>query len=191
MSSEDKKINQNSGQSLPAEPVPGRRTGPLECGMIVGVHGIAGTVKVDPWCDSPEVFASLKRVFVKSGETFTELRIKKNSVQKRNVLSKLEGIDTPEAAEAMRGTVLYAAREDIPRDGDSFFIADLIGLPVIDADTGREYGRIREVFNAGASDIYTVATGEGDRMIPAVPEFIDAVDLSRGVFVRPIEGMFD
>ena len=41
----------------------------LECGKIINTHGIAGAVKLDPWCDSPEVLANLKRVFIKKGET--------------------------------------------------------------------------------------------------------------------------
>ncbi|MBP5173392.1 MAG: 16S rRNA processing protein RimM [Clostridia bacterium] len=165
--------------------------GLLECGSVVGVHGISGTLKIDPWCDSPEIFASLSRLYILKDGGFEPVRVQKSSVQKRNVLTKLEGIDDPEKAESMRGTVLYASRDDIPREQGSYFIADLIGLRVIDARTGVEYGRIRDVFNAGASDIYTVATPSGDRMFPAVSEFVERIEIPGGVYVLPIEGMFD
>ena len=47
------------------------------------------------------------------------------------------------------------------------------------------------MFNAGASDIYTVDTPDGERMMPAVPEFVISVDIEKGIYIRPIEGMFD
>jgi len=163
----------------------------LECGQIINIHGIAGTVKIDPWCDSPEDFAELEHIYFKDGDVFVEKKIKKNSVQKRFVLTKLEGVDTPEAADALRGTVVYADREDFPLEEGSYFIVDLIGLPVIDDNTGFKYGVISEVFNAGASDIYTVTTPEGERMMPAVPEFVKRIEPGEAVYISPIEGMFD
>ncbi|MCQ2427111.1 MAG: ribosome maturation factor RimM [Clostridia bacterium] len=163
----------------------------LECGQIINTHGIAGTVKIDPWTDTPQDFAELRRLYFRSGSGFEERKILKNSVQKRFVLSKIEGVDTVEAAEALKGTVVFADRDDIPLDEGSYFIVDLIGLPVIDSSTGVKYGEISEVFNAGASDIYTVATPSGERMMPAVPEYVDRVEPGEAVYVSPIEGMFD
>ena len=86
---------------------------------------------------------------------------------------------------------VYAARNDLPVPEGAHFIADLIGLPVIDADTGREYGVLTDVFNAGASDIYCIATPDGERMMPAVPEFVISVDIESAIPVRPKGGMFD
>lgn len=165
----------------------------LECGKIINTHGLDGTLKLESFCDSPDVLAQLECIYFKgdkSGEMVPR-RVIRSGVHKRFVLMRLEGVDTPEAADALRETVVYAAREDLPIAPGAHFIADLIGLPVIDADSGVTYGNITYVFNAGASDIYTVETPSGERMIPAVPEFITKVDLDRGVFIRPIEGMFD
>ncbi len=162
----------------------------LECGRIINVHGTAGAVKAESWCDSPEVLASLSVLYIAEGGTFRPVSVAKASVQKRFELFRLEGVDDADKAEAMRGTVLYADRADVPLPEGSFFIADLIGLPVVDADTGTAYGTVSEVFNAGASDIYTVATPDGDRMIPAVPEFVIRIEPGSAVYVRPIEGMF-
>ena len=61
---------------------------------------------------------------------------------------------------------------------------------MIDADSGEEYGKITDVINAGASDIYVIATPAGEAMMPAVAEFVKEIDLQRGIFVKPIEGMF-
>jgi len=164
----------------------------LECGQIINTHGIVGKVKIDPWCDSPEILAGIKEYAFKQADgSFIIKKVISSSVQKKFVLSLIEGITTPEQAEALKGTVIYADRGDFELPEGTFFIADLVGLPVYDADTGVKYGEISEVFNAGASDIYTVSTPNGERMIPAVDEFIIETDLEKGIKVRPIEGMFD
>ncbi len=163
----------------------------LECGKIVNTHGVKGAVKLESWCDSPETLAELPAVYFKKGEGFEERKIISATVMKRHVMAYIEGITDIDAAASLKETVVYADRADIPLEEGDYFIIDLVGLPVIDADSGVEYGRISDVFNTGASDIYTVKTASGDRMIPAVPEFIIEIDTERGVFVRPIEGMFD
>lgn len=164
----------------------------LECGQVINTHGIAGKVKLDSWCDSPEVLASLGKIAISDGKGgFIIKKVISASVQKRFVLAQLEGINTPEEADRLRGTVIYAERDDLPLAPGSFFIADLIGLPVYDYDSGKKYGVISDVFNAGASDIYTVTTESGEKMIPAVDEFVIETDLEKGIAVRPIEGMFD
>ena len=61
------------------------------------------------------------------------------------VLMGLEGVDTREAAQALKNTVLYLKREDIPVPKGAMLIADMIGLPVVDFDTGKVYGEISDV----------------------------------------------
>ena len=53
------------------------------------------------------------------------------------------------------------------------------------------YGKLSELINRGASDIYVVKTESGEVMIPVVDEFVDRVEVGVGIFVRPIPGMFD
>ena len=83
-----------------------------------------------------------------------------------------------------------ALRSILCLEEGEYFIADLAGLPVFDAESGREYGKVKEVINRGASDIYVVETPSGETMIPAVPAFVDRVEITKGLFVNPIEGMF-
>ena len=113
------------------------------------------------------------------------------SVAKGFVLLHLEGIDTIEAAIALKETPIYALREDIPLKKGSYFLADIIGLPVIDADTGRLYGHLAEVNPMPASDMYTIKTPDGQEVLfPAVKEFLVKVDTEKGIYIRPIKGFF-
>lgn len=163
----------------------------LECGKIINTHGVKGAVKLEAWCDDPYTLAELDFIYFNEDNTFVKKRITSATVMKRHVMAYIDGIDDIDQAVALKNTVIYADRDDIALDEGDYFIVDLIGLPVIDADTNIEYGVISEVFNTGASDIYTVKTPDGERMIPAVPEFIIEIDINKGVRVRPIEGMFD
>ncbi len=163
----------------------------LECGKIINTHGVKGAVKIESWCDSPEILADLPFIYFKINGGFERKAILSASVMKRHVLATIEGINDVDTAMSLKETVVYAERDDIPLEEGDYFIIDLVGLPVIDVDTEVKYGTVSDVFNAGASDIYTVKTDNGDRMIPAVPEFVIRIDLESGIYVRPIEGMFN
>ena len=163
----------------------------LEVGKIINTHGVAGAVKVEPWCDSPEVLAGLVSVYVLRGGTYSRLSVKRAFVQKRFTVLFLCGVETVEDAAAMRGTVLYAHRDDIPLPDGSVLISDILGLDVIDEDTGRVYGKLTDVLNLGAGDIYEIDTGNGKALMPAVDEFVCRVDTDAGIFIRPIEGMLE
>ncbi len=163
----------------------------IECGKIINTHGCHGGVKLESWCNTPEVLASLKSLYLLSGGNYTGHRVLRASVFRQFVVAELEGIADMDAALALKNTIVYARRSDIPLDEGEYFIADLIGLPVRDASTGKLYGTLKETINRGASDIYVVDTPDGDRMIPAVPEFIRSIDPDTEILVSPIEGMLD
>ena len=163
----------------------------LECGKIVNTHGIRGGLKLESWCDTPDDLAALKKVFLKKSKEYICHKVKRASVFKQFVLFELDGINDINAAELLKGTVVYADRDDISIDEDAFFIADIIGLPVIDIQSGEEIGKLSDVLNLGASDLYEINTKNGKKLIPAVPEFVKEVDLDRGIFVSLIEGMLD
>lgn len=161
----------------------------LECAIIINTHGVRGDVKLESLCDSPEVLASLERVFVLENGKYREIEVKHASIFKQFVLATLEGVDDMDKAAAMKGTTLYASRDDFQLEEGDYFIVDLIGLPVIDNVDGKVYGKIKDVINRGASDIYVVTTPAGERMMPVVEEFVKRVDLESGVYVETIPGL--
>lgn len=162
----------------------------LEAAQIINKRGLKGEVKVDCFCDTLDTLCGIGTLYLDDkGEKSVKILCAKP--YKGFVYLTIEGINSVEQADRMRGKILYADRDDIPVGEGCFFIDDLIGLDMIDADTGKVYGKIIDVFNSGASDIYTVNDGAKDYYIPAVDEFITETDLDKGVFIRPIPGMFD
>ncbi len=163
----------------------------LECGKIINTHGFRGTVKLESWCDAPEVLAGLNRVFLLKSGTYTPFKVLRASVFKQFVLADLEGIDGEDKADALRNTVLYASREDLPLEEGDYFIVDLLGLPVRHADTHEELGVVKNIVQRGGTDLYYVDTPSGEAIVPAVPEFIISIDPDDAVYVRPIPGLLD
>ncbi len=170
----------------------------LDCAEIVGTHGVRGGMRLQVRADSPESLTRLKRMFLKSGDTYKEWKITRASVQKSMVLVWFDGIDTLEAAIPYKGKLLYADRADLRLPKGAHFIADMIDLPVLDADNGTVYGTLTDVTSTGVQEIYTVKKEDGGTfMIPAVPAFIDKVSVGEedgcpaGIYVRLIDGMME
>ncbi len=162
-----------------------------ECGKIINTHGCRGGVKIEPWCDSPGIFAALPTVYFKKGTEMTAVRVCRASVLgNRFVCAELEGVDTMEAADALRGRVLYAKRSDLKIPKGTLLVAELIGLPVWHAESGKQLGTLSDVIHPGATDIYVIATDKGEAMVPVVKEFVREVDIEKGIVIAPIEGMF-
>ena len=156
----------------------------LEIGKIVGTHGVRGELRVEPWCDSPAFLAGFTAVFLRG----TPYQVQSARTHKSLVLMKLEGVESVEAAQALRDSVLYIDRSDCALPEGRYFIRDLIGLAVFDGE--ERVGTLYDVLNAPAHDVYVVRGGDGEHMIPAVPEFVKEVDLEQGVIrVALIEGM--
>ena len=118
--------------------------------------------------------------------------MKKSSPYKNSVIVLLDGFTTPEQVVSVRMKKLYAKREDILTDENDFFIVDLIGLEVRDANTNELYGILKDVINQGAQDIYVIQReSKPDAYVPAISEFVSEISLENGIKITPIEGMLD
>lgn len=153
----------------------------VEAGEIVTTHGVKGEVKVLSWVDSPEILCEFDRCRI-AGKVY---EIESCRVQKTCNLVKLSGVDTMEAAQAMRGKILELYREDI--DDDVIFAAELIDMDVCCQDV--LIGKIIDVLDYPGNKVYVVR-GEHEYMIPAVKEFILSTDMENNrMQVRLIKGM--
>ena len=153
----------------------------IEAGEIVTTHGVKGEMKVLPWVDGPEILCEFDRCRI-SGKEYT---IESCRIQKSCNLVKLTGIDTVEAAQAMRGKTLELYREDI--DDEVIFAAELMGVEVF--CEGKKLGVITDVLDYPGNSVYVVK-GQYEYMIPAVKQFILSTDLEKNEMqVSIIEGM--
>ena len=163
----------------------------LEVGQIVNTFGIKGEVKVMPFTDDINRFDDLEKVYVKTRKEDKLYKVENVRYHKNMVLLKLEGIENPEQAEMLRNAFLEIDREDaIPLEEGTYFIADLIGLEVY-TDEGNLLGKVEDIYNAGANDIYVVKDEFGKQiLLPGIDEVIKEVDLdNEKILVHLIPGL--
>lgn len=161
----------------------------LEAGQVVGTHGVRGELRVQPWCDSPAQFAALTTLYWDGGKTPVKVKCRPH---KNLALVKIEGVDTVQDANLLRGKILYLHRDDIKLEPGRHFIQDLIGLRVVDADTGEEYGTLTDVSETGANNVYHMDWNGREILIPAIPPVIIETDVDAGFMrIRPLKGLFD
>lgn len=147
----------------------------LIIGEIARPQGLRGELKIKPYTDDPGRFFDLRRVRV--GDAMRALHCLR--VHEGYVYVRLEGVYSREAAEALRGTLLYIHRDEavtLPADTD--FICDLIGCEAMDTE-GVAHGVLREVLqHGGGVDVYVFEGPGGTLMVPALKRAVPSVDVT-------------
>ena len=157
----------------------------LEAGKIVNTHGIRGEVKIQPWTDTPAFLAGFGVLYI-DGEP---VKVQSARVHKNSVIVALEGVADIDGAIRLKNKTVFIDRADAQLEEGCHFIADLLGLRVIDTDTGDELGVVADVLTLPSNDVYVI-TGAREILIPGVPEFILETRPEAGyIKVRLIEGM--
>lgn len=163
----------------------------LEIGKINNTHGLRGEVKMLMWCDDIDYIKQLKTVYL-DDEGKKPLTLLSARQQKNVAILKFAEITTIDSAEELKNKVLYCNRDDAVIDDDAHYLADIIGCVVVDFDTNEEYGKITDVLNYGASDIYDVERNGKHTLIPAIDDVVVEIDTeNQTVRIKPMKGLFD
>lgn len=150
-------------------------------GRIVTVHGIRGEVVIDSFTGAPEDIGAYGPLQTKDGAR--ELAIKVVRVTpKGGVVARIPGVADRNAAEALRGTELYARRDQLPAaEEGEYYYADLAGLRAED-EAGNAIGSVVAVQNYGAGDLLEVrlAGQSATELIPFTDAYVPVVDVAAG-----------
>jgi 16S rRNA processing protein RimM len=142
--------------------------------------GLRGEVIVEPTGDDPDRFAAGRRLLLEGGRPEEIVVRASRPAKKRTLAISFEGIDSIEAAEALRERRLFVRPEDLPPlPAGEYYYYQLMGLEVIDA-TGSVLGRVEDVIETGSNDVYCVGKGAEEILIPAVRDYVARVDLAAG-----------
>lgn len=165
----------------------------LEIGQIVGTHGVYGELRVNPWCDTPDFLKSFKTLYYDVNGT-QAINILSCRAHGNIALLCIEGVRSVEAAAALRGKVLFMCRKDVRLPKGKYFISDLIGCRIIDADDENKiYGTLTDVSQTGANDVWHIrGTDNKEYLLPAIPPVVINTDIEAGIIkIRPLIGIFD
>lgn len=163
----------------------------IEAGEIVGTHGVRGEMRLNPWCDSPEFIKNFKTLYL-DGEGKNPVKVVSSRPHGNIALVKLEGVDTMDRAQAMRGTVLWFRRDDARLPGDRYFIAELIGCRVVDDGDGSVYyGTVTDCAETGANDIWYLEKDGKEYIIPVIDDVVKSVNVAENIIrITPLKGLF-
>lgn len=165
----------------------------LRVGVITSTHGVRGEVKVFPTTDDVRRFRKLKEVILDTGKEQKALEIEHVKFFKNMVILKFKGFDNINDVEVYKGKDLLVTRENAVELGpDENFIVDLIGLLVV-TDEGEELGRLKDVMQTGANDVYVVEMKNGrELLLPAIKQCVLDVDLEQQkITVHMMDGLLD
>ncbi len=163
----------------------------IEAGKIVGTHGVRGEMRVQPWCDSTAFLTKFKVFYLDKNGTVS-LKIQSSRSHGNVCLLKADGVDTIEQAEKYRGQVIYIDRDDCKLEKGRYFVTDIIGCEVFDVDTNDYLGKVTDVSETGANDVWHVTNNKNEYLVPNIPVFVKNVDIENGkILIAPIKGMFD
>ena len=152
----------------------------LLIGEITKPQGVQGELKVRPITCDPYRFEGMKYVYVKDGEAYKKVSIAVRRVGEDAIFLRMEGVETRNDAETMRGTQLFIDRANaVELDEDSTFICDLMGLKGVLTD-GSEIGKIIDVMQPGGNDVYVFKGKKGEVLVPALKSVVVKVDLAAG-----------
>lgn len=159
----------------------------ITIGRFVKPQGRKGELLVEPLSDRPERFAALRSVLVETpGGGVQQRTVSDCWPHKGRFVVKLEGIDTIDDAESLRGRGLGLAEGELaPLPEGSYYHHQLIGLRVQDRD-GRPLGRVERVLETGGVPVLQVGGGLGELLLPLADAFVVAVDLAAGTLTAVV-----
>lgn len=162
----------------------------LQVGAITATHGLQGEVKVFPTTDDPKRYNQLKAVWLDAGKEMIELEVERVRYFKQFVIVKFKGLNRIEDVEKYVKKSLFVTRDHaVKLKKDEYFIADLIGLAVVE-EGGERLGTLIDVLSTGANDVYVVTEGDREILIPAIKQCILQVNIEEGfVKVHLLEGL--
>ncbi len=165
----------------------------LKVGVITSTHGIRGEVKVFPTTDDIQRFTYLKECVIDTGKQQIPVEVEGCKFFKNQAILKFKEFQSIDEVEKYKGAGLWVTREHaVPLEEGEFYIADIIDAEVYE-ENGEYLGRLTEVMETGANDVYVVKLESGkELLIPAIPQCILDVDTEQPrVTVRLMKGMLD
>ena len=143
--------------------------------QILRPHGIKGEVKVYPLSDDLSRFKRLKDCYIERGGQYEPVTVTGSKLVAEAPVLKIDGVDTPEQAEKLRGLYLSVDKQHAVKLPEGvWFVADLIGCAV-EASDGNSLGTLIDVLETNANDVYVIE-GERRLLVPALKKLLALVD---------------
>jgi 16S rRNA processing protein RimM len=149
---------------------------------VIGAQGLKGEVKVKAFTETPGALARYRILHTEDGRRFTVTAAR--ATKPDEAILALAEVTDRSAAESLKGTELFVARNALPATAEEeFYHADLVGLRAED-EAGRVIGTVHAVHNYGAGDVIEIEQPGGDSLLLAFTlETVPRVEIAAGRIV--------
>jgi 16S rRNA processing protein RimM len=160
----------------------------ITIGRILSPWGNGGKMKVMVATDFPERFAPSSEIYLHQRPT----TIESAEWRKNQLVIKLNGIDTIEEADKLRGELIEIHSSQLQKLPEGqYYHFQLIGLEVRTVE-GKDIGEITDILSVSGSDIYVINGRRGEILIPAIDDVVKSIDLDKGyIIIEPIKGLLN
>lgn len=150
-------------------------------GRVVAPYGIKGWIKILPFSAEPDALATYARWWLGKNGEWREVEVVAHAQHGRHLTAQIAGFQNPEQAVTLKGSEIAVPRAALPAsDQNEFYLADLIGLDVVNM-RGEPLGKVAELLDNGAHSVLRLAHEDKQRLLPFVAAVVKQVDLAGGV----------
>lgn len=159
----------------------------LKAGKIVNTHSLKGEVRIYPYCDDAEFLCEFDYLYIGSQKT----KVKSARVHKGQALVKFEGINDINEAEKLIGNMVYIDKDEVELEEGRYFIEDIKGCSVFDIESDECYGKVTNVIQTGANDVFEVSDGQRTVLIPKIDDIVKDIDVDeKRIVIKVMKGLF-
>jgi 16S rRNA processing protein RimM len=166
----------------------------IAIGRVSKPHGINGEISIVYFNhDDLDAFSRYEVLFIQ-GDTGDPRPYRPTKIRphKQCILAQLEGIQSKEEAEQLRGKLVLVDPGALPPlDEGEYYWHEILGMRVV-TEGGSVVGEVAEIVPTGSNDVYVVRQGKQEHLIPAIKEVIIAIEKdTRTIIIRPLEGLLE
>jgi 16S rRNA processing protein RimM len=157
-------------------------------GRITRAHGIQGEVAVLVLSEVEGRFTDGATLWLEDGRSLT---VESSRPHRGRLLVRFREVhDREEAAALQRALLVVPESSSPPLPEGSWWDHEIVGC-VVETDTGRVLGAVRDVIHTQANDVWSVVDDEGAEMlVPVLNDVLVSVDVgTRRIVVREIPGL--
>jgi len=157
---------------------------------IVGVHGIKGAVRARYLTNTPDYYLKENTLFLEKAGILSALNVLRINQSKNFWIILFEEINSRNDAELLKGCRLLLSDDQLkPLEPNEVFVHQIIGCRVED-QKGRILGKITDILETGANNVYEVSDGSSVFLVPDVPHVVVEINVeTKRMVIDPLPGL--
>jgi len=160
-------------------------------GKVIKPHGLSGEVKVLPFSGEFSSFKNFSNLYISLEiDNPPQFVISRSRNQKTHIIVKLQDVDSIDAAERLKGLIVFIDKKELPKkEDDEYYWFELIGMDVFNTED-KLIGKVKDIMDTAAQPILIISNNTEEYLVPMVEKYVEDIDLANSkIVINPIEGL--